>query len=120
MRIAIAEEVKITELEKTEVFINVFNGSEKSTVVMSIDGSDEKLKLKKVVSFDPLYVEMVKEDRAMKKRDAPNLPSPKQCPHLWKGRLPKTLSLGTHLISIKSTDMNGKVHYGKKLFRIVE
>lgn len=120
MRIAIAEEVKVTELEKTDVFVNVFNGSEKSTVEMSIDGSAEMVKLKKVVGFDPFYVEMVKEDRAITKRDAPNLPSPKQCPHLWKGRLPESLALGTHLISIKSTDMEGKIHHGKKLFRVVK
>ena len=120
MRIAVPQEVKIAELEKTEFFVNVFNGSEKSVVEMSIDGAKEMVKLKKIVGFDPLYVEMVKEDRAMKERDTPNLASPKLCPHLWKGTLPKTLSVGTHLLSIKTTDMNGKVHFGKKLFRVVE
>jgi hypothetical protein len=119
MRIAMEDSVKKSALSSTDFYVNVFNGSEKSKVLMMIDDRKGWTPLSKVLEKDPVFLKMVEEDRANKNRQTPGLPAPKICPHLWKGGLP-ALETGTHLLTIQSTDMHGKVHTSRKIFRVVQ
>lgn len=119
MRIHLQDQTSVQELAKAEFHVNVFNGSEKSTVKMQIDGVGDWTDLKKTTSLDPAYVEMVKEDRAIPNAKR-RLAAPKICPHLWKGKLPDSLAPGVHLLSVQTKDMHGRTYTAKKVFRIVK
>lgn len=119
MRITLPEAIKAAELEKTEFHVNVFNGSEKSRVEYRIDQGETWTPLVKTNGLDPAFVRMFEEDRALKEKKNPNLSAPKNCPHLWKASLSSELQPGTHLLTVRTTDMHGKVHVGQKVFRVL-
>ena len=120
MRITLPDEISSGKLAETDVYVNIFNGSEKSKVTLRIDNSDKWMPMIHSRELDPAFVKMHQENRAAKEKKNPNLTGPKTCPHLWKVKLPESLSIGTHLVTIKEVDMNGKVHTGQKVFRVVK
>ena len=120
MRITLADEIQLKELETTEVFVNIFNGSEKSKVEFKLNTTDSWKPMQKTQGLDPTLVRLHKEDQAMKDKKNPNLSAPKNCPHLWKSKLPASLKEGTHLLTIKTVDMHGKEHSARKVFRVVK
>ncbi len=118
MHIYCPDEINAADAEKTEVTVNVFAGSERSKVEMRIDGGTwtpmEKFKGK-----DPYYVLMCKA------QDSPNPPSGKKlygaanCVHLWKSSLPRSLTAGTHVIHVRTTDMFGQTYTDCRIIRVV-
>lgn len=120
MRITLANAIEAKNLDTTDVYVNVFNGSERSKVDYRFDNNGDWLSMKKTVEFDPAFVKMHEEDRALKDKKNPNLTGPKNCPHLWKVKLPGSLKPGTHLLTVRTIDMNGKVHTGQKVFRVIK
>ena len=119
MRITIPETLKTENSAKTDFYVNVFNGSAKSKVEYSLDQSGTWTPLEKTIEFDPAFVKMFQEDQAIKEKKNPNLTGPKNCPHLWKSQLPSNLKPGTHLLTVRTTDMHGKVQMGQKVFRVL-
>ncbi|MEE2641891.1 MAG: calcineurin-like phosphoesterase C-terminal domain-containing protein, partial [Planctomycetota bacterium] len=118
MRIVVDEVIPASKLAEETVHVNIFNGSEKSKVEIRFDGQGPWMPMEKARGFDPAFVRMFQEDRAMKEKANPNLSGPKNCPHLWKSGLPEKLAPGVHLVTIRTTDMHGKVHEGQKVFRV--
>ncbi|TWT30202.1 Calcineurin-like phosphoesterase [Posidoniimonas corsicana] len=117
-----------------DIVVNVFNGSEKSTVEMQVGPAggegQEWTKLAHTPMRDPDYVRMAGREDQVKDSltksaseqslvfnpDNRNLYST----HIWKGRLPAGLAPGTHCVRIRTTDMHGMVHHGYRLVRVVE
>ena len=110
--------VKVSELGKTSVYVNVFNGSAKSKVKMRFTEDGEWLPLKKTLELDPFYVAV--RDREIKAApEAKNqLSGPVKSDHLWRERLPEGLAPGSHLIEVEATDAYGRVHEGKRILRV--
>lgn len=105
--------VDANETGGKQIFVNVYNGSEKSTVQMSIDNSDWAT-LEKTYEVDPYYAELAKRDAALEPKPA----KPKKSYHLWKGKLPASMTPGSHLIRVKTTDMHGRTYHAHRSIRV--
>ena len=113
MRVHLPANIDANKTEGQDVWVNVYNGSEKSTVEMSVDGGDWG-SLDKQLKLDPFYV-------AIAERDAGTLPKPakpKPCHHLWHGKLPTELEPGAHLIRVRTTDRHGRTYHAHRSVRV--
>lgn len=104
--------------EAANVWVNVYNGSEKSTVEMAINDSGDWLTLEQAAEVDPFYARLHKSEQGITPPIEPKLTKPKVSSHLWKGILPADLPEGTHLLRVKSKDMHGRTFYGQRSFRV--
>jgi hypothetical protein len=43
---------------------------------------------------------------------------PSKSDHFWKGNLPEGLGIGTHRITIRTTDMFGNTYQSHRIFRV--
>jgi calcineurin-like phosphoesterase family protein len=82
--------VEASELLNTEIMVNVFAGSDKSTAEMKLGKKGEWLKLQK---------------------------HPKKL-HSWTGEFTGKYPVGTHVLSARSTDMFGVVHSAHHVMQI--
>ena len=119
MRISLPESVVAGQDPPTTAFVNVFNGSERSTVEMRIDGQPWEA-MEKTVAVDPAYAKIVEADKNNKAKTWRNLPAPMKSGHLWSGQLPTALDPGTHVMEVKTVDMHGQTHYGRRIFRVTK
>ena len=122
-----ADEQMLIELPDTiqsdkdsQFFVNVFNGSSKSTVEFAIDGSNDWHKLSQKKVTDPNYVRMYQEESQVTPPIKPKLKSPRKSTHLWAGKITDSIGKGTHLLRVRTTDMHDRVYYGQRSFRVVE
>jgi hypothetical protein len=120
MNIQFPQEISAKEMDETEIVVNVFNGSEKSTVDFSLDDDANWRSLEKVERLDPHYVELVKREEGMTPPVEPKLTRPKTSYHLWAGNLSESLEPGTHLLRVRTTDMHGRTYFGHRSFRVVQ
>ncbi|MCZ6465215.1 MAG: calcineurin-like phosphoesterase C-terminal domain-containing protein [Proteobacteria bacterium] len=97
-------------LRRTQVFVNVFAGSEKSQVEMRVAGHSRWKRLRRVVREDPAYRRLLRFERATEEPHWRELPPPRETRHLWVGALPRGLPRGAHAIEVRSTDMFGATH----------
>jgi len=119
MSIHAPDEISMAKTEATPVYVNVFNGSEKSEVRMRVGDSGEWITLEKVLEEDPYYVAV--RDREMKARPTAknHLNAPILSDHLWKGELPGPLEPGSHPIQVEATDAYDRLHKDQRLIRVV-
>jgi len=116
MLVQISDEI-VSE-KQADFWVNVYNGSSKSTVEFALDGSNDWQKIEQVDSTDPNYVRMHKLESQVQPPIEPKLTKPKISSHLWKGNLPSGLESGTHLLRVRTTDMHDRVFYGQRSFRV--
>lgn len=109
-----------------DVYVNVFNGSEKTLVEFRVDQGPWK-KMKKTTEPDPAYVKMHAEDQEIQQAakagktvqaQNPALIGPKNCPHLWKIKWPQNIGAGTHLVTVKASNVSGKTYTGYRVIRV--
>lgn len=119
MHIFAPETVAAADLPGTDVYVNVFGGSERSTVRMRFGDEGPWVPLEKVLEADPYFVEMKRLER---ENELPgrNLPNPDPSNHLWKGRFERAPGPGTHKISVETTDMYGRVFKDNRVITITE
>lgn len=127
MNVYLPEEITRESVDTTHVLVNVFAGSERSVVEMSIDNFNVWRPLQQVKSKDPEILRMhllnpilqkpvdgqAVEDVLGYSMDAPAITN-----HMWKSLLPGEISPGTHTVTVKTTDMFGQNWYSRKIFRI--
>jgi hypothetical protein len=119
MHIEVPPQLHLAELAETSVTVNVFNGSDKSTVQMRCSPDDRWQALGKIAEPDPRFLRLRERD-ATPQPPYRALPQPlAECPHLWRGPLPLSLPVGTHLIEVIATDMFRNTHHGRVPIRIV-
>ena len=117
MSINSPEHVSAESSSRTEVTVNVFNGSEKSKVRMRVRGMKAWVPMERVRMADPNFVaNKAREDAIADKKWTP-LPGPHKTPHIWKGLLADGLSVGTHLIEVEA-DLGRDTVRGKRVIRI--
>jgi hypothetical protein len=118
MNIEAPEEVATEKLASTEIFVNVFNGSPKSTVEMRVGDEGEWQRLARRVMIDPAYQRVFDAEDAIPDHPWRKLPKPQPSTHLWRGTLPNGLSAGIHLIQVRTTDMHGRSFDGQRSIRV--
>ena len=115
MHIVAPELVGGKESEKTEVVVNVFNGSQKSKVEMRVGGKWRTMK--HAPGIDPLYQRVFDAEKKLKTKPGLEMTKPKTSPHLWKLNLPQ-LKPGTHLIQIRASDKIMGTVTGQRIIRV--
>jgi hypothetical protein len=119
MNIHAPESVTVDAAEKTEIYVNIFNGSERSRVEMRVGRNGNWAPMKRTVQADPAYIEILETEAAIPKKPWRKLPQPKKSPHLWMSALPKQLGVGTHAIQIRTTDMFGRTYEDRRVIRVL-
>jgi len=120
MNIYAPESVKPSELEATTVLANVFAGSEKTIVEMRVGEDGPWLKMNQTVSNDPAYERELMEELKWDQRNWKELPKPHPTPHIWSGKMPSSLPTGTHVITVRATESDGKSVTNRRLIRVEE
>jgi hypothetical protein len=119
MNIDAPTEITLAQRPQTVVTVNVFNGSEQSTVRMRCGPGDRWRDLRQVDEPDPTFVRLRERDQGLQ-LPYRGLPQPlASCPHLWGGSLPEDLPPGTHLLEIVTTDRFGQTHQGRRPIRVI-
>lgn len=115
MSVFAPDQVAPDSVAATEIFANVFAGSEKSKVEMQVDGEGAWTKLDMVLQPDPFLTAL----KAAEPKPIPAswaYPSPMaKCPHLWRGTLPAGLNSGAHVINVRTTDMYGQKYEARRV-----
>ena len=116
LRIHAPVAIEAVDAEKTNVYVNVFSGSVKSTVKLRV-GKGPWAKLKQVREIDPHYLAL---REAEIKSNSSGLPMGGGTPsdHLWKGTLPPNLSKGSHLLEAVTKDMYGREFRASRVLRV--
>jgi hypothetical protein len=109
MNIMTPEQVPAAEAASTEVVVNVFGGSERSTVEMRVD-EGPWITLAQSPRTDPLYNAMKDLEAGDTPPPGRKLPDARLTPHIWAGNLPEGLEPGIRLIEVRTTDMFGKTY----------
>jgi len=110
MNIYFPDDLTRSALDTTEVLVNVFAGSERSTVEMSLDRRADWKKLKQVVTLDPEVLRMHRLSSVLEEKYQGQtleeifgwkMDFPSKSRHMWRGTLPADLSAGTHCITVR-------------------
>lgn len=117
MNIYAPEVVRVDEIEQTDILVNVFGGSDLSTVELRIGDRGDWVPMTQSREKDPVYDAMVKKADALV---APyrKLPAAMNSPHLWKVKMPATRQRGIVPIHVRTKDMFGQVYISTKAIRI--
>ncbi|HEY5657198.1 MAG TPA: calcineurin-like phosphoesterase family protein [Myxococcota bacterium] len=118
MHVIAPASVRAEDAAQTEVIVNVFAGSERSTVEMRLGADGAWRALERRERVDPLYVELVERERGLETRDGHPLPTPEKSRHLWVGTLPPDPARGTARLEVRTRDMFGHVYTANRLIRI--
>jgi hypothetical protein len=100
-------------------FVNVFNGNGRTSVTYRMDQRGEWRPLMKILAPDPYVLKRhFERDVAPHLLPGRRLPYPNQSEHLWSGVLPADLSLGLHLLEVRTIDMWGRTFRGYRTIRV--
>ncbi|MCA9080208.1 MAG: calcineurin-like phosphoesterase family protein [Planctomycetaceae bacterium] len=122
MEIDAPEQVTVTTSGETVVYVNVFNGSEKSVVEMQVVGDPQGwVKLDHVLEVDPKFQRTYDLELSILEKNLDawrKLPKPKPSTHLWKGTLPAGLAPGVHRIEVRELDQWQRTHTASRVVRV--
>lgn len=99
--------ISAADAEFTEVVVNVFCGSEYSTVEMRLDDTGEWRKMERSPRQDPYLQRIVHPGHPLEVTD-----------HIWALNLPANPSLGGHVIHVRTRDMFGQEYSASRVIRI--
>jgi hypothetical protein len=116
MNIMVPDVISAAQAEQ-DVFVNVFNGSERSTVEMRLDNDGDWTPMTRQVVIDPSFQQVVEAERAIKDKTWRELPKPVASTHLWQAKLPAA-TLGSHLLHVRTTDMHGRTYHARRVIRV--
>jgi predicted phosphodiesterase len=128
LNIYLEDDIAVDNLENTKVIVNVFSGSQRSTVEMKVAGSEKWILLDFTPMPDPYNEWMYSLSPFLDGRledggriDEPlgyKMDNPHNSSHIWTANLPADLTPGTHHILVRTTDMFGREWTGKRIFRV--
>ena len=118
MGIRLANEIDSVDTGKTDVWVNVYNGSEKSKVEMQSGGMTSWIEMERKVAVDPYFQRLFDAEQKMDPPPKPRLTKPIESTHLWTAKLPADLKPGYYNLNVKTVDMHDRVFYDKRLFRV--
>jgi hypothetical protein len=117
MDIHAPDSVSADQAAQTEVLVNVFAGSERSTVEMRF-GAGRWVELERFAREAPYYQTIKQAEESEHPPRGRKLPGIIKSPHIWVGTLPPDPPRGTHLIEVRTTDVFGQTYRGRRIIRI--
>jgi C terminal of Calcineurin-like phosphoesterase/N terminal of Calcineurin-like phosphoesterase/Calcineurin-like phosphoesterase len=117
MRIEYPAVIEKTKMAETPLYVNVFDGSDRSQVFCRFDRQGEWIKLKKADEVDPFFKRLYEDSLASPVPNEPALTKPVNSTHLWRGDLPP-LAAGVHLIEVKTIDTFGRTFFAHRSVRV--
>lgn len=127
MNIYLPGDILQSEADTTKILVNVFAGSERSRVEMKFGQSGTWTELQNVPVRDPACLNMHKLGPFLnvelngKKLDEVlgwKMDYPSLSRHIWQGPLPVQPAIGTHTVTVKSTDMFGQCWMAHSVIRV--
>lgn len=127
MSIYLPDDISLDQLDGSQVLVNIFNGTEKSTVEMQIDQTGVWMQLSQTTTTDPAnwemhemnkYLDVKVDNKKLDELFGWQMDKPQKSRHFWTGALPKKLKPGTHQLAIKTKDMFGNVYQSSRIFRV--
>jgi len=110
--------VSSSEAEEKEVLVNVFSGSEQTTVVMRLGQGGEWIPLARTLRPDPYFVELKRREFESEPPPARPLPPADPSSHLWVGTLPPEPPRGTFVLEVRATDVFGETSTAHRIIRV--
>jgi len=105
---------------ESEIWVNVYNGSEKSKVRMALAGTGQWITMEQKNVPDPNYVILFDEEQKVTPAINPKMAGPIPSSHLWVAKLPAELKPGTHLLTVETTDMYDRKFFAQRSFRVLD
>jgi 3',5'-cyclic AMP phosphodiesterase CpdA len=100
-------------------YANVFNGHDGWQVEARVDDRAWN-PVRRILGWDPSYAaEFLMQDTEARPPAGPRLPDPAICYHLWRGMLPADMAPGRHVIYVRATDPEGRVHSAQRALDVV-
>ncbi len=97
-----------------QVAVNVFAGSERSTVEMRLGDKGYWRPMKLTPMLDPGYVRIAEAEAQLPAGYGRKLPKPSISTHMWTLNLPPNPAPGTTIIHVRTTDMFGQTYAGRR------
>ncbi|MBL9137128.1 MAG: calcineurin-like phosphoesterase family protein [Verrucomicrobiales bacterium] len=119
MNIMAPEGWSVSDAKAAWLYVNVYDGSERSRVEFRVGGKGRWLPMSKALEFDPSFVAR----KAAEEANPPAIPpyrkmgDPMRSPHLWKGELPR-LDPGEHAVEVRTRDLHGRVFRQAATWRV--
>ncbi len=117
MNLYAPEAVEQSQLASTVVLANVFNGSPLTKASMRVDRQGEWKPMERVTLADPAFVAEKERETSLADRTWIDLPGAHPTPHIWRGMLPTTLSVGTHMIQVRAKT-GDLTHTAQRIIRV--
>jgi len=120
LQIHAPEVIAVDKVAETDVLVNIFAGSERSIVEMRLGAGDWTLMTRTAVPDPALLAAIAREADLLELKTGAwtRLPKPMKSPHIWSAKLPTHVPARTHAIEIRTTDMFGATHYGRRVIRV--
>ncbi len=112
MNIIAPEVLAADTIADTYIHVNVFNALPNAKVEMRLGRKGPWIELEHYVGADPSFLKVVEQERKVKDKNWRNLPAAHKTAHLWRGKLPAGVPIGTHLIQVRATDTQAHHHAG--------
>lgn len=118
MNIYVPDDVNAGEAARTEVLVNVFAGSDRSTVRMRL-GTGEWIPMRQTETVDPECLRMHRQNEFLNEEIFGwKMDYPSETRHMWKATLPENPPSGTHTLLVETTDMFGQTYVDHRIVRI--
>lgn len=119
MNIYAPDEVESAAAHETDVLVNVFADSPRSTVEMRLGSGGDWIAMERVVMDDPNYVRQVEMEAKLRPMTWKLMREPRsEMSHLWRAKLPANPAVGTGLIHVRTTDMYGQTYTSMRVISI--
>ena len=118
MNIFAPYEIRSGDAATTEVVVNVFAGSSKSTVEMRFGTARSWAPMRHDLRTDPYLDRLKALERVEPKLAGRELPNPQKNTHIWTAKLPPDPPVGVHFIFVRTTDMYGRTYSARRVIRV--
>ena len=113
--------------DTTTVLVNIFAGSGRSIVEMLVDNHGKWISMEQVETIDPecLRMHLLNPVLDQKFNGQPldrilgwKMDYPSVSTHMWQAKLPEGLEPGTHMVTIRTTDLYNQKWTSHRIFRV--
>ena len=66
------------------------------------------------------YLDLEKDGKKLDAVFGWKMDAPSKSRHMWKAMLPEGLAVGTHTLTVRTTDMFGQTYESRRIFRVRE